>query len=261
MTFEPYPQAYFSHNDRFPRLMNLRDKFLTLKTLNVDYLLVLPFNDALAKLSAEDFIREIVVDRLKTAVVIVGDDFRFGAKRSGDFELLQSLAKQYGYDALEMPTLVFANERISSSRLRMALSDGDLTLAENLLGQPYSLSGQVVKGDQRGREFGFPTANVYVGQKKLSLSGIFIVNVDGLAEKTLRGVASVGYRPMYPTERDVLEVHLLDFDKNVYKKHCTVTFLKFLRDEVNFASEAELIVQIENDVLAARHYFTEYKSG
>ena len=255
MTFEPYPQVYFSHNDRFPRLMNLRDKFLALQALGVDDLLVLPFNATLSQLSAEDFIQKILLDHLKIKAIVIGDDFRFGANRAGDFDFLTAYASRHHFAVFQMPTLVYEGERVSSSQLREALSKSDLALAEAFLGQHYCLSGRVMYGDRRGIQFGFPTANVLVSQKKLPLSGIFAVEVHGLEGAALPGVASVGYRPMYPTESDVVEVHLLNFNKNIYKKHCTVTFLKYLRDEMNFSSEAELIQQIENDVSQASMFF------
>lgn len=255
MTFEPYPQMYFSRNDAFCRLMSLRDKFLQFANRGVDYLLILPFNKALATLPAEEFIEKIIVQKLKTRVVIVGDDFRFGLGRQGDFNLLKYGAARFGYEALQMPVFLFDQERISSSRLRTTLAANNLELAEALLGCAYSVSGHIVRGDQRGQRFGFPTANVYVSQKKLPLSGIFVVQVDGLSEKPLPGVASVGYRPMYPAERDLLEVYLLDFKDQIYKKHVRVTFLKHLRDQVHFDSEAELIQQIEQDVLETRRFF------
>jgi len=255
MTFEPYPQAYFSNDERIPRLMSLRDKYLSLQAFGIDYLLVLPFNAALAQVSADAFVRDILVERLKIKGLVVGDDFRFGAKRVGDFSLLASYAERCAYDAQQVPTRVHGEERISSSRLRAALADGNIALAEALLGRPYCLSGRIVKGDQRGREFGFPTANVYVGQKKLPLSGIFVVTVDGLEKAALPGVASMGYRPMYPTEKDVLEVYLLDFNKDVYQKQCTVTFLKRLRGEEDFSSEAALVAQIEKDVAETKDFF------
>ncbi len=255
MTFEPYPHAYLSQNDQFSRLMSLRDKYLMLQTLGIDYLLVLPFNKALAQLSAADFVSTILVKSLKINAVVVGDDFRFGAKRGGDFTYLQSLASRYHYEAVQVLTQSYDHKRISSSRLRDALARGDLELAEILLGRPYCLSGQVVTGDHRGRRWGFPTANIHVSQKKLPLSGIFAVKVAGLSKAKLFGVASVGHRPMYPTQRDLLEVFLLDFDKDVYKQHATVTFLKRLRGEICFSSTDELIMQIKQDVEQSRHFF------
>lgn len=257
ITFEPYPQMYFSKDKRIPQLMSLRDKFLTLENSGVDYLLVLPFDAKLAQMTAEAFIRDILVDRLKIKGIVVGDDFRFGAKRVGDFTLLKSYAEQYDYEAQQMPTLLYKNERVSSSLLREALNAGNLDLAEALLGRPYHLSGHVVKGDQRGRDFGFPTANVYTRQKKLPLSGIFVVEVAGIEKKSLQGVASVGYRPMYPTKRDLLEVFLLNFNRDIYKEHCTVTFLKRLRGEENFSSEKELVAQMNKDVVRTVHYFSQ----
>lgn len=254
LTFEPYPQVYFSNDENIPRLMSLRDKFLELSAFGIDYLCVLPFNQHLATLSAEAFVQSILIDQFHVKAVVVGDDFRFGAKRIGDANLLREIGKQSEFEVEELPTYVYNNERVSSSRLRVALQNGNLSLAEKLLGHSYCLSGQVVKGDQRGRDFGYPTANVYVTQKKLAVNGIFAVTVDGVGAESLAGVASVGYRPMYPTKRDVLEVYLFDFDQDIYQQHCTVRFLKKIRDEMYFDSEKMLIDQIEVDVEQARNF-------
>ncbi len=256
MTFEPYPQAFFSRDTKFPRLMSLRDKYLSLQDSGIDYLCVLRFDAKIAALSAESFVEDILARQFHVKSVVVGDDFRFGAKRVGDFKLLEQLGNIYGFETTQMPTYVYQKQRVSSSWLREALGKGNLDTAKALLGRPYCLSGQIVKGDQRGQEFGFPTANIYAGQKKLPLSGIFVVEVEGLEKTALPGVASVGYRPMYPTERDVLEVFLLDFNEDIYKQHCTVTFLKYLRGEKNFLSESELIAQIKEDVRETENYFS-----
>jgi riboflavin kinase / FMN adenylyltransferase len=255
MTFEPYPQFFFSEDRRVPRLMSLRDKYRVLEKTGIDYLLVLPFNADLAEKSAEDFVVTLLMNALKTKAVVVGDDFRFGAKRLGDIGLLKRYSNVF--ESTQVPTLVYQGERVSSSRLRQSLISGDLSHAEQMLGRPYSLSGRIVKGDQRGRDFGFPTANIYVGQDKLPLSGIFVVEVEGLAQQSLRGVASVGFRPMYPTEKDMLEVYLFDFDQTVYYQYCTVIFRHRLRDEIKYDTDVELIAQIKQDVDDAQDYFKQ----
>lgn len=257
VTFEPYPKSYFAKNRGIPRLMTLRDKFIVLQSLGIDYLWVLTFNAALATSSAEDFISKILVNTLQAKVVVVGDDFHFGANRRGDYALLQSYGQQYGFTVEQFPTYQYNGERVSSSRLRQALERGNLSLATTLLGRPYHLSGRVVVGDQRGRRFGFPTANIATGQRKLLLSGIFVVTVAGISAELHPAVASVGWRPMYPSDQDLLEVHLLDFNRNIYHQHCTVHFLQKLRDEQFFSSEAELIQQIKDDVAQAQAFFTK----
>jgi len=255
VTFEPYPKAFFSKDKKVPRLMGLRDKVLALQDKGIDYLCVLPFNAALAELPAEQFVLDILLDRLKMLSVVVGDDFRFGARRTGDFSLIEKLSATHHFEATQLKTFLHADERVSSSRLRAALHEGDLDLARQLQGHDYQLSGCVVSGDQRGRAFGYPTANIYVSQPYLPFAGIFVVRIDGLGDVSLRGVASVGKRPMYPTKRDVLEVFLLDFNQKIYGEHLTVTFLHKLRDEVNFESEAALVAQIEKDVAETQRYF------
>ena len=256
VTFEPYPKAFFSKDEKVPRLMGLRDKVLALQNSGIDYLCILPFNAALAGLSAERFVVDVLVDRLKMVFLVVGDDFRFGAGRAGDFPLLEKLSASHHFEATQLKTFLHEGERVSSSRLRAALGEGNLVLARQLQGHDYQLSGCVVSGDQRGRAFGYPTANIYVSQPYFPIAGIFVVRIDGLADVSLRGVASVGKRPMYPSKRDVLEVFLLDFNQKIYGEHLTVTFLHKLRDEMCFESEAALIAQIEKDVAETESYFS-----
>jgi len=275
ISFEPYPQAFFSKDSKdsnMPRLMGLRDKFLSLESTGIDYLCILRFDAALASLSPQDFVQDILVDKLKVKLAVVGDDFCFGAKRAGNFSLLKKLGETASFKAIQMPTFTHDNKRISSSWLRLALQSGDLALVQALLGHPYRLSGHVVSGDKRGREFGYPTANVFITQPYLPIAGIFVVRVLGVGEKVLCGVASIGKRPMYPTGRDMLEVFLLDFNKDtdgqdfhdkdscrqdIYGQHLTVECLHKLRDEICFESEAELLAQIAEDVRDTEQYFLE----
>ena len=261
MTFDPYPQAFFSKEYKMPCLMSLRDKYLGLQDCGMDYLCVLRFDAEFAGLSPEVFVRDILVEQLKVKSVVVGDDFRFGAKRAGDFTLLEQLGKSKHFGTQQIPTFTYDHQRISSSWLRSALQSGDLDLARHLLGHAYRLSGRVVSGDKRGRDFGYPTANIYVGQQYLPIEGIFVVTVSGLDGGPLRGVASIGKRPMYPSKWDMLEVFLLDFDQNIYGQHLTVECLHKLRDEMCFASEAELIAQIKEDVRNTEAYFKKNKAA
>jgi len=260
MTFDPYPQAFFSKDKEMPCLMGLRDKVLGLQNCGIDYLCVLRFDAELAALSPEAFVQGILVDQLKVKSLVVGDDFRFGAKRAGDFALLEKLGKSQHFGTQQIPTFTYEDKRISSSWLRAALQSGDLDLAQHLLGHPYCLSGRVVSGDKRGRDFGYPTANIYVGQQYLPIAGIFVVTVSGLKGAPLRGVASIGKRPMYPTHWDMLEVFLLDFHQNIYGQHLTVECHHKLRDEIFFALESELIAQIKEDVKNTEAYFSKNKT-
>lgn len=249
VTFEPYPKTYFSKDKDLPRLMSLRDKFLVSQDLDIDYLLVLRFDHAIASLSAAQFVESILLKKLGVVGMVEGGDFRFGCDRQGDYEFLTRYADYF--ELIRVNDLELEGERISSSRVRLALLNHELLLAEKLLGRPYAISGQIVRGDQRGGGLGYPTINVHVHQKKLPLSGIYVVYVEGLS-KACWGVASVGYRPMYPSRRDLLEVFLLDFDETVYTQHCTVSFVNYLREELFFSSEQALIDQIALDVAQAR---------
>jgi|EndMetStandDraft_5_1072996.scaffolds.fasta_scaffold02667_2 riboflavin kinase/FMN adenylyltransferase len=259
--FEPHPQEFFYAEKAPARLMRLREKIKLLQFLAIDRILCLGFNKHLAECSAEEFVKKILVDKLGIKGLIVGDDFRFGKGRQGDFSLLKKLGQEYGFKVFSTPTVLFKNERIGSSRVRNAVKQSDFKLATLLLGHPFRLSGRVIYGDQRGRLLGFPTANVGLHRKVIPLQGVFVVNVYGLAATALPGVANCGKRPTISGLKNLLEVHLFDFDQNIYGQFIEIEFLKKIRDEKKFDSLEALKQQIAKDVIAAKNYFVDQKNS
>ena len=262
MTFEPQPNEYFQAENVPPRLHRLRDKLRFCKQFGIDRLLSLRFDEALANLSAEDFIQQVLIDGLDVKYIIIGDDFRFGAKRAGDFALLKSFGDRIGFEVLAMDTHNIDGERVSSTRVRKALGRGDLATAEKLLGRHYGMSGRVAHGNKRGRIIGFPTANIFMHRRAVPILGVYAVTVHGLEEKPIYGVANVGNRPTVDGTRSLLEVHLFDFDRDIYGKHIYVEFHLKIRDEKKFASFELLKQQIFKDAENAKAFFaTVHQSG
>jgi riboflavin kinase/FMN adenylyltransferase len=206
-------------------------------------------------MSAEQFVKNILCDGLGVQHVIVGDDFRFGQGRQGDFEFLQAAGRQHGFTTENMPSVIIAGERVSSTRVRQALQKGEHALVETLLGRPYCMEGRVVYGDKRGRTIGFPTANIYLHRNLSPVSGVYSVRMHGVSAKSLPGVANVGTRPTVDGTRSLLEVHLFDFNQDIYKRQVTVEFCEKLRHEKRFDSFDLLKEQIGLDAAQARDYF------
>ncbi|MDO9227601.1 MAG: bifunctional riboflavin kinase/FAD synthetase [Pseudomonadota bacterium] len=253
LTFEPHPREIFTPESAPTRLTSLREKLEILRGLGVAHVHVCRFSKPFAALTAEDFVRRILVDGLKARYVLVGDDFRFGAKRAGDFALLERMGKEFGFQAEALHTVEAAGQRASSTAVREALAEGDMAMAAQLLGRPYSISGRVVGGDQLGRKIGYPTANIQLKHNKPPLKGIFAVRVQGLGQPDWPGVASLGTRPTVHTNgRPTLEVHLFNFDRSIYREHLRVEFLHKLRDEAKFPNLDTLIAQIDLDAQQAR---------
>jgi riboflavin kinase/FMN adenylyltransferase len=253
LTFEPHPREIFTPDSAPTRLTSLREKLEILRGLGVAHVHVCRFSKPFAALAAEDFVRRILVDGLRARYVLVGDDFRFGTKRAGDFALLKQLGEQYGFEAEALHTVEAAGQRASSTAVREALAAGDMATAAQLLGRPYSISGRVVGGDQLGRKIGYPTANIQLKHNRPPLTGIFAVRVQGLEQPDWPGVASLGTRPTVHTNgRPTLEVHLFNFDQAIYRRHLRVEFLHKLRDEAKFPSLEALIAQIDKDARQAR---------
>lgn len=253
LTFEPHPREIFTPHDAPSRLTSLREKLEILKNLGVAHVHVCRFNKEFAALSPEDFIRRILVDGLKARYVLVGDDFRFGAKRGGDFDALLVYGEKYGFKAEAMHTVEAAGQRASSTAVREALAAGDMAGAAQLLGRPYSISGRVVGGDQLGRKIGYPTANIQLKHNRPPLRGVFAVRVQGLDKPDWPGVANLGTRPsVHPNGNPTLEVHLFGLDRQIYGQHLRVEFLHKLRDEAKFANFEALVAQIGKDAEQAR---------
>lgn len=206
ITFEPQPMEYFVPDKVPARLTRFREKILALRRYSVDRVCCLSFNDKLAKLSAENFIEHVLVEKLGVKYLVVGDDFRFGKNRTGTFEMLVEAGKKYGFQVVSMHTFVIDDERVSSTRIRAALEKGDMAKAEKLLGRSYRMSGRVAHGEKLGRELGFPTANIHLHRHASPIQGIFVVEVFGLDEEPLSGVASIGTRPTVNETKALLEV-------------------------------------------------------
>lgn len=260
ITFEPQPMEYFVPDKVPARLTRFREKILALQRYSVDRVCCLSFNDKLAKLSAEAFIEQVLVEKLGVKYLVVGDDFRFGLNRAGTFETLVEAGKKYGFQVASMHTFEIDAERVSSTRIRAALEKGDMASAEKLLGRRYRMSGRVAHGKKLGRELGFPTANIHLHRHASAIQGIYVVEVFGLDafsqyKQPIQGVASVGTRPTVNETKALLEVFLLDFNQDIYGRHIQVSFLKKLRDEEKFDSLEELIKQIQLDVEQAQAYF------
>ncbi len=256
--FEPQPNEFFTPTQPPARLMRLREKLMGLQKCNVDYVVCLKFDQKLANLPAEDFVKKILVDQLGVQKIIIGDDFRFGHNRVGDIYLLRKLGQRYHFTVQAMETFSANESRVSSTRIRQALQKGDLEKAEQLLGKPFAISGHVVHGDKRGRQFGFPTLNILLQRKTTPISGVFVVRVFGIAEQFLEGVANVGNRPTVDGTRRVLEVHVFDFTQNIYGAQLYVEFVKKLRDEKCFENFEKLKEQIMIDAEQAQEYFKKF---
>lgn len=264
MTFEPHPREFFTPDRAPARIALLRDKLESLRRNGVDRVVVEHFNAHFAAQSPEEFIEHVLWHGLHARWVLVGDDFRFGARRAGDFDYLRAAGKRYGFDVEQMGSVSEGGIRISSSAVRQALADGDLEHARRLLGHGYAISGHVVHGRKLGRDLGFPTLNLRISHKRPAVSGIFIVQVYGLADTPLPGVASIGVRPtIEDAGRVLLEVHLFDYDASAYGKLVRVEFIRKLRDEARFDSLEALTAAIAKDCAEAREFFglTEPGSG
>lgn len=255
MIFEPQPLELFTPDQAPARLTRLRDKCRYLAQAGIDYLLCVKFDADFAANSAEEFISRLLVDLLGVKFLVVGDDFRFGAKRQGDFSLLQKAGKTYGFSVADNESFCESGKRISSTMIRQALNEDNLELVECLLGRPFSMSGRVVHGDELGRTIGFPTANLPMKRLVAPIKGVYAVEVQGLSDKPLPGVANIGTRPTVSGVRQQLEVHLLDVDMDLYGRHIDVIIREKIRDEQRFSSLDALKQQIENDVVTARKYF------
>ncbi|WP_249022337.1 bifunctional riboflavin kinase/FAD synthetase [Kluyvera ascorbata] len=255
MIFEPQPLELFAADKAPARLTRLREKLRYLAESGVDYVLCLRFDRRFAALTAQDFISELLVKRLGVQFLAVGDDFRFGAGRQGDFLLLQKAGADFGFDITSTQTFCYGGVRISSTAVRQALADDNLEQAERLLGHPFIISGRVVHGDELGRTIGFPTANLPLRRQVSPVKGVYAVEVAGLGDKPLPGVANIGTRPTVAGMRQQLEVHLLDVAMDLYGRHIDVILRKKIRNEQRFASLDELKAQIARDVLTAREHF------
>jgi len=250
--FEPQPFEFFAFREAPARLTRLREKILAIQDCDIDRILCIRFDEAFSRLSPIDFIEKILINGLNVQHLVIGDDFRFGQGRRGNFALLQEAAQRYGFTIESQDTFVLDNARVSSTRIRKALARGDMVSATILLGRPYTLCGRVRYGEQLGRQIGFPTTNIFLHRTISPLSGVFAVRMYGVADKPLSGIANLGVRPTVGGRKLLLEVHLFDFNKFIYGKYVEVEFVHKIRDEQQFPSLEILKNQIAIDTQLAK---------
>ncbi len=251
ISFEPLPAEYFMLQPP-ARIYPLRDKIQRLSQLGVTNFLCLKFNSSLASSPPKVFIEDILINKMNVKYLTVGDDFRFGYKREGGFNLLKEVGEAYGMNVKDTSTQILDGERISSTRIREALMIADLNSANKLLGHQYQLNGRIRHGDKRGRTIGFPTINMKMTQNIALKFGVYAVKVHGLNDKPINGVANLGTRPTVGGEENRLETHLFNFDEDVYGKYITVEFVEFIRAEHKFENFDALKAQIKMDADKAR---------
>ncbi|MGY0561404.1 bifunctional riboflavin kinase/FAD synthetase [Luteimonas sp. A277] len=252
--FEPLPREYFAPAEPPARVMLPRAKVEGLWRLGVDVVGLLRFNGPFTAMSAEDFVRRVLVKRLRASEVWVGPDFRFGHRRSGDLETLRREGAEHGFQAGEIAPVLLDGERVSSTRIRAALAAGDFDTVTRMLGRPYAISGRVVHGRQLGRTLGFPTANLRFGGKVPALRGIYATRVHGVGDdgRSWPAVSSFGTRPTVGGVEPLLEAHLFDFEGDLYGRRIEVEFVARLRDEENFPDLPTLVAQMDRDAVQAR---------
>lgn len=256
LTFEPHPREFFAPTKAPARLSTLREKLELIADEGIALTCVCHFNKLLATLSAEEFIERILVKSLRIKHLIIGDDFHFGADRRGNFALLQAAGERYGFRVEAMNSILLDGKRASSSAVRSALAAGKMESAARLLGRPYAIDGRVIHGDKLAQQLGFRTANIRIKHKNSPLLGVFAVEVKGVDDLILKGVANLGFRPSAnQVVLPLLEVHLFDFSRDIYGTHLNVRFLHKLRNETKFPNFDALKTQIASDVDAAKHYF------
>jgi riboflavin kinase/FMN adenylyltransferase len=251
MVFEPQPEEVFSPQTAPARLSRLRDKYLALKKLGVDRLLCIKFDQRFANFSAEYFVEQLLVAKLGIEFLVVGDDFRFGKNRTGDFAMLQREGQKCGFDVVSTASFRLKNCRISSTAIRQALVENDFAQASSMLGRPYDIAGKVLHGEKKGRTIGFPTANLLLKRCKTPVKGVFAVQVE-VAGRQFSGVANIGTRPTVNGSRSMLEVHIFDFSEDLYGQFISVALMHKIRDEIRFDSFELLHQQIMQDATQAR---------
>ncbi|MGB5709083.1 MAG: bifunctional riboflavin kinase/FAD synthetase [Arenicellales bacterium] len=256
MTFDPHPEEFFLKDKSSPRITDRATRYFALRNQGVDVMLLLRFNKSLAQTSAEEFINEYLIKALKVRHLLIGDDFHFGRNRSGNIQMLRKYACEGNYKVEDTETITDGGERVSSTRIRHLLERGNLKTAERLLGRRYNLVGRVIRGQQLGRQWGFPTLNLAVNHKPV-LTGVFAVEVKGINGGALAGVANLGTRPTVDGLQTQLEVHLFDFDKSIYGERVCVEFVHKIRNEQKFESFDALKAQIKIDADRARELLTE----
>jgi riboflavin kinase/FMN adenylyltransferase len=258
ITFEPQPREFFAGSEVPPRLTRLREKVFLLANTGLDRVFLLPFNERTARTKPEWILDDLFHQMLGARHVIVGDDFRFGRDRAGNFEMIQQMGGELGYGVSRTETLEYESERVSSTRVRASLKAGNFTLAEALLGHEYFIMGRVVYGRQLGRQLGVPTANIRLHRYKAALEGVYCVTIEGIGDRHFTGIANIGVRPTVDGKEPLLEVNVFDFSGNLYNELLTIRFKRKLRDEQAFDGIDALKAQIEKDIEEARDWFKDH---
>jgi riboflavin kinase/FMN adenylyltransferase len=254
MIFEPQPKEHFDLDGAPARLTTLSEKIEKLASSGIDALACFAFNNRFMSLSAEEFVQQVLVDGLNVKSLIIGDDFKFGCDRSGDFEYLKMAGEKHGFTVQDTKTVQQSGTRVSSTEVRAALEQGDLKHAAELLGEEFNISGRIAHGQKLGRTLGVPTANVILKRHKTPLTGVFAVQVE-TSMGTYNGVANIGMRPTVGVVKPILEPHLFDFDGDLYGQRIKVVFKHKIREEKRFNGLDELKVAIHKDIDTAKQYF------
>ena len=247
MSFEPTPKEFFGGDKPPARLMRFREKYDALAAHGIDIFYCPRFDNPMREISADAFIRRILIHGLVARHIVVGDDFHFARRRGGNITHLQRASRALGYHVEQVPSIIVGGQRVSSTAIRESLWNGELDVATALLGRPYRMSGKVVLGEKVGRSLGYPTANVDLRRRQSAVMGIFAVRVRGLAGEPRNAVASVGTRPTFNGTKPLLEVHIFDFDEDIYGEYIHVDFIARLRGQVKYDEVEELVAQMHRD--------------
>jgi len=255
LIFEPHPQEFFYSENLCPaRLSTLEDKLALLAKTSIDCVVIESFNEVFAKLKAQYFVKSILVEEFKIEKIVLGHDFRFGYKREGDFLLLEIMGNQHDFEALQMEAFLQNNQAVSSSLVRRLVEDNNFSEVKKMLGRDYSMYGTVIQRQQKGPALGYKAANIETKRKKQPLNGVYAVTIKGL-KHVYNGVASIGQKAMSPTEKDLLEVHIFDFEQDITGQSIEVIFHKKCRDILAFSSGQELKEQIAKDIQETQIFF------
>ena len=263
MTFDPHPMRVLKKNDHPPLITIQEQKIELIERSGMDVLICIPFTKQFASLSAEEFIQKLLIDKIGMKAIVVGEDYAFGRNREGNLAFLKAHASELGYEVIVTEWIKAAqnvSERISSTRIRELVMAGKVEPASKMLGRHYQIRGQVVKGrDRGGKLLGIPTANINLQDELCPKTGIYAVTVE-YHNRLYRGVANIGYSPTFDDNQFTVEVHLLDFDENIYGEKIRVNFIERIRDEKKFADISELKEQIHQDIKTAVKHLAAYDS-
>jgi len=248
LTFFPHPRMVLQEGTEMKQLNTIEEKTALLEQLGVDHLVIHPFDKAFSRMTAEEFVKEVLVDTFRLKKIIIGYDHRFGRNRTADINDLITYGETYGFEVAQISAEELNAVSISSTKIRTALNEGNIELANNYLGYPYAITGKVVKGQQLGRTIGYPTANISVREdyKLIPQNGVYVVQ-STIQEKTVFGMMNIGNRPTVDGTLQTIEVHFLDFDQNLYNQNISVSLLKRLRSEQKFPSLDALKTQLHHD--------------